>query len=571
MDEAVGVTNVIDGGEAILEAFRNLGVDYVISSPGSEWAPVWEAFARQKSNATPGPTYIDCGHETIAVNMALGYTQMTGRMQAVLLHAGTGLLQGSIGIHGAMFFEVPMIVMSGESLSYGEDPDYEPGTQWHRSLSVVGGPQRLVEPFVKWANQATSIHTLYQSTVRAGEIAQRVPKGPTYLCMPMETMMEDWTPPSRMHSVDPPARLQAMPADIEKVASLIRAAKLPVITTEVAGRDPEGFAALVALSELMAIPVVEGRGAACANFPKDHPLYLGAGGAAHLKQADLVLVVASRVPFYPPRNAPTNATIVVISDNPHKTFMVYQNLQADIYLEGDVASSLRCLTAALTGAGASAAQFDERRARWRTAHDSFLSGLRDVEAKAPRTGPVDPLILCEQLRAAMPLDTIYVDETVTYGTTVHQHLSWNSPQSFFRTPTGLGQGLGVALGVKLAARDRPVVLLTGDGSFLYNPVLAGLGAAKANDIPIIVIVFNNHEYKSMKRNHLDLYPRGVAKQTGIHFGNKVDTLDYAELAKLFGGFGKRVDDAAELKQVLGEALEATRAGKPVVLNVVMSR
>ena len=402
--------------------------------------------------------------------MALGYTQMTGRMQAVLLHAGTGLLQGSIGIHGATFFEMPMIIMSGEALSYGEDPDYEPGTQWHRSLSVVGGPQRLVEPFVKWANQATSIHTLYQSTVRAGEIAQRVPKGPTYLCMPMETMMEDWTPPGRMHKVEPPAKLQPSPADVERIAALIRAAKSPIITTEVAGRDLEGFAALVALAELMAIPVVEGRGAACANFPKDHPLYLGAGGIAHLKQADLILVVASRVPFYPPRNAPTDARIVVISDNPHKTFMVYQNLQADDYLEGDVASSLRCLINALSDGSASPPQVDERRARWRIAHDTFLNGLREAEAKAPRTGPVDPLILCEQLRAVMPKDTIYVDETVTYGTTVHQHLSWNLPQSFFRTPTGLGQGLGVALGVKLAAQTRPVVLLTGDGSFLYNPV-----------------------------------------------------------------------------------------------------
>ena len=71
-----------------------------------------------------------------------------------------------------------MIVMSGEALSYGEDPDYEPGTQWIRSLSVVGGPQRLVDPLVKWANQATSVHTIYQSTVRAGEMAQRAAEGP---------------------------------------------------------------------------------------------------------------------------------------------------------------------------------------------------------------------------------------------------------------------------------------------------------------------------------------------------------------------------------------------------------
>jgi acetolactate synthase-1/2/3 large subunit len=93
--------NIQDGGEAILEALRNLSVEYVISSPGSEWPSFWEALARQKKSGTPGPTYLDCGHETLAVSMATGYTQVTGRMQAVLLHAGAGLLQGSMAIYGA--------------------------------------------------------------------------------------------------------------------------------------------------------------------------------------------------------------------------------------------------------------------------------------------------------------------------------------------------------------------------------------------------------------------------------------------------------------------------------------
>src|SRR5215471_16239261 len=124
-----------DGGEAILEAFRNLGLDYIISSPGSEWSPVWEALARQKVNQKAGPGYIDCWHETLAVDIAMGYTQMTGRMQAALLA------------------EVPMVVLSGESLSLGEDPKLEIEPQWYRALSIVGGPQRLVEPVTKWATQ----------------------------------------------------------------------------------------------------------------------------------------------------------------------------------------------------------------------------------------------------------------------------------------------------------------------------------------------------------------------------------------------------------------------------------
>ena len=65
------MSNRLDGGEALLEAFRSLGIDYVISSPGSEWAPIWEAVTRQKIEGNAGPRYIDVWHETLAVDIAI--------------------------------------------------------------------------------------------------------------------------------------------------------------------------------------------------------------------------------------------------------------------------------------------------------------------------------------------------------------------------------------------------------------------------------------------------------------------------------------------------------------------
>ena len=201
-----------DGGEAVLEALRNLGVDYIISSPGSEWPPVWEALARQRANETPGPKYLNCWHETLAVTMAMGYTRATGRMQAVLLHAGVGLLQGAMGIHGAYISEVPMLVCSGESITYGEDPNFDPGAQWYRGLSVVGGPDRWAQPFVKWSSHVPSPFALYESVTRAGEMAQRVPKGPTFLDIPIEVMTAEWTPHARMGKTRrPPKQSPALP------------------------------------------------------------------------------------------------------------------------------------------------------------------------------------------------------------------------------------------------------------------------------------------------------------------------------------------------------------------------
>ncbi|MCH8746063.1 MAG: thiamine pyrophosphate-binding protein, partial [Chloroflexi bacterium] len=230
------MTQVQDGGEAILQAFRNLDIDYIISSPGSEWAPVWEALARQQINETAGPRYINCWHETLAVNMAIGYTRITGKLQAVLLHAGVGLLQGSIGIHSATLGEVPVLICSGEANSYGENPDLDPQGQWYRNLSVVGGPNRFADPFTKWSGQATSPYTLYEQLVRAGELAQRVPKGPTFLDIPIETMIHDWTPPAKMRKV-PSAPKTAPSADsIQQLAELLSRSKSPLIITESAGK-----------------------------------------------------------------------------------------------------------------------------------------------------------------------------------------------------------------------------------------------------------------------------------------------------------------------------------------------
>ena len=133
--------NTLDGGDAILEAIRDLGVKHILSSPGTEWSSIWEAMAKQTQQGQDGPKFMDCWHETLAVDIAAGYTLATGEMQAVLLHAGSGLLQGMMGVHGALIAGVPMLVISGESTTYGEQPDFDPGRQWIDNLSIVGGPQ----------------------------------------------------------------------------------------------------------------------------------------------------------------------------------------------------------------------------------------------------------------------------------------------------------------------------------------------------------------------------------------------------------------------------------------------
>ncbi len=558
-------SNELDGGEAVVEAFRRLDMDYIVSSPGSEWGPVWEALARQKVSGTRGPCFVETWHENLAVNMASGYTLVTGRPQAVLLHAGVGLLHGAMGILSAFQGEVPMVVLSGESVSLGEDPDLAIEPQWYGGLSV-GGPERLVEPMVKFARAVASPFTLHESIVRAGELAARPPLGPVYLNVPLEHMLHRWTPAPDARHVPAAPRRQPHADEIAKIARLLRQARNPVIVAETAGRDPAAFAALVALAEQGIIPVIGGINASFANFPTNHPLWLGIGEYDAVSESDLVLLVGGRAPWYPPHRRPTKGAIVAIHDNPLKTHMVYQNLHADHYLEGDIAASLTLLAAALPKADDAA-----RRQRWLRAHQTYLATRRAEVETARATAAIDPVALCAALAEALPADAIIVDETITHHPIVRRHLDYTAPQSYFRIFGGLGQGLGTALGVKLAARHRPVVLVTGDGGFLYNPIVQALGAAKAHELPLLTVVFNNGRYQAMKHGHVHHYPAGVSVNADLFYGVDIAGPDYAEFAKPFGGYGRKVEHQEALSAALAEALAAVAGGKTAILNVAITR
>ena len=559
-----------DGGEAMLAAFRQLGVDYILSSPGTEWAPVWEAMARQTSAGLAGPQFIDCWHETVAVNMATGYALVTGRAQAVLLHAASGLLQGSLGLQGALLSGVPMVVMSAESLTYGEQPGFDPGPQWIDNLSCVGGPQRLVEPLTKFATQVGSPDTLYGSVIRAGELAQRVPRGPTYLNVPFETMLADCPAPGGNRTVPAPPRLRAMPEDLEPVAAALCGAQNPLVITEAAGREPETYAALLALCETLALPVLEPGGALYANFPRDHPLHQGHDIAAHKDNADLVLVVRTRVPWYPARERPRDATVAILDETPHRNYMDYQNLQADLYLEGDVATSLADLLAAVEAIGYDSAKIEDRRRRLAVAHAEHAEAKQRKQNDARGKSPIDPIWLCTALGKVMPEDTIYLEEVTSHTPLLRQHIPCNAPQRFFTRQGGLGQGLALSLGVKLARPDQPVVALMGDGAMLYNPVLASLGAARDYGLPIMAVIFNNRRYASMRGSHLKVYPEGVAAREGRFYGVNINAPDFVQIAESFGAHGERVEDPDRLETALEVGLSATQAGKTAILDVALN-
>lgn len=554
----------LDGGEAVLAACRSAGVEVVFSSPGSEWAPVWEALARQRRDGADGPRYLDLMHETLAVAMATGYGLATGRPQLVLLHAVPGLLQGACGIHGALLSGVGMVVCSAESLRYG-DGGIDPGSQWYRNLSVVGGAQAVAAPFVKWSSGVGGAGTVYGTVSRAFEIARRAPAGPVYLDIPVEVLLEPWDPAAAcVRDTPAPGQRVSTDAELERAARLLAAAERPVIITESAGRHPDGFAALLELAELLAIPVVEPQSAVCANFPRSHPLHAGGSAAELAARADLVVLLCCRAPWYPPSDRPAAARVLVVDDVPHRPHLDYQVLGADQYLEGDVGPTVRALTAAVKALGV-----DEQRVAGRRAQ---REPAPDQPPDTPPDAPPTAAAVADLLRELLDPQAAVVDETITHSRVIAQHLRADTPGRYTYVQGGLGQGLGVALGIKLAAPEREVALTIGDGSFLYNPIVQSLAASRAHDLPVLVVVLNNHQYLSMKLNHLRFYPDGAAVREQDFRG--VDLAAQPELAALadpFGMLGLTVTTSGELRGALQQGLASVRAGTTAIVDVHVNR
>src|SRR5947199_154582 len=231
-----------------------------------------------------------------------------------------GALHATMALRAALHEHVPMVVLAGESIGFGEIPGPDPGHQWLRVLADTGGPARLVGDCVKWSYGLNTSALLPSTIQRACQLAMAAPQGPVFVSVPMEFLLETMaTNPPAVASI--PSVPAALPSAITELARLLAAAANPVIVTEEAGRTQRAVEHLVVLAERLGAPVVEGWHPAFVNFPRQHPLYGGIGRAAHLasylKDADLVFLLAAVAPWHPPSSAPGPATrVVVLSDDP---------------------------------------------------------------------------------------------------------------------------------------------------------------------------------------------------------------------------------------------------------------
>ena len=133
-----------------MRGLRAMGVERIFASPGSDWAPVWEALAAPHADRD-FPRYVSSRHEETAVAMAMGYAKATGKLPAVFLQTTVGSLHATMIVRAALHERIPMVVLAGESIGFAEPPGPKVGRQWlrlldrHRRSRPADGAVREVE------------------------------------------------------------------------------------------------------------------------------------------------------------------------------------------------------------------------------------------------------------------------------------------------------------------------------------------------------------------------------------------------------------------------------------------
>jgi acetolactate synthase-1/2/3 large subunit len=507
---------------AFLEALAEAGVRYIFASPGGAHPGLNEALAQvnAEGRAAAFPRLIVCPHETVALSAAHAYASVSRQPQAVFVHAGAGTQNLGGPTSNVLRARVPVLVFADAGLRGCGKYNYELRTGRH----------------------------VKQVVHRALQIARSEPAGPVYLVGPREVMEEPAEPCAADPADYPPVGPAALTDETTRdIATALAGARHPLIVTSYLGRNPDAVPALVQLAELLAIPVLESA-AFCVNFPGDHPLHAGyqfttAGPNQFLAEADVILVLDSDVPPIHATSRPSpDAAIYTVDIDPLKASMSMWHVPARRVAAADTKVAVEQITRfvrdnVLFAAG----EVETRRMVISAAHAARRAALESLEQ--PEAGVITPGYLTACVRELLAgTDALVLTEAITSYQMVAEHLRVSRPGSLLGSGgSSPGWTGGGAVGAKLAAPERTVVCLVGDGSFLSGVPSSAQWVARRYDTPALTVIYDDRLEPGA-----DL--PGVAQAAG-------------------GAYGATVSDPGELPGVLKDALAVVHGGRSAVISV----
>jgi acetolactate synthase-1/2/3 large subunit len=559
---------------AFLEALAEAGITRIFANLGSDHPGIIEALAQARAEGRAGdlPELIVCPHEIAALSAAHAHALVSRKPAAVIVHVDAGTQNMGGAISNAMRGRAPVLVFAGTApyTLRGELPGSR--NEFIHWIQDVHDQRGIMRGYVKYENEIRTGRNVKQLVHRAIQIATSEPAGPVYLIGPREVMEEPLTP----HAEDPAAYRPVEPGALthevaDEIARALAGARNPLIITGHLGRDPEAVPALVELAELLAIPVIESA-AFRMNFPADHPMHRGwqfttAEQNPLLAAADVLLVLDSDIPYIESNSKPSDdATIYVVDIDPLKSGMSLWHVPARRSAAANSKVAVGQIARFVRENGFDVDLVAARRTRVTAEHDAQRAAWDALER--PEDGVITPAYLTACVRDLLAdTDALVLTETVTNFQTVAEHLRVNKPGSYLGSGGGsLGWSGGGMVGAKLAAPERTVVSLVGDGTYLFSVPSVVQWMARRYGTPTLTVIYDNRGWRAPKQSTLGVHPAGAAAAADdfhVSFDPEADLPGIAIAAG--GAYGATVDDPAELPGVLKEALAAVHAGRSAVV------
>ncbi len=562
--------NLLNGGQIIIDYLIRENVPYIFGICGHGNISIIDAMYERADDIKT----ISVHHESVSGFMADVFYRVSGQPTATFTSCGPGSANLPIALGNAFLDSVPFLAITGNV----------PTSQFNR-----GAFQELyrhyqadfpstVQAYCKRVYQPTRGEQVPLMVRQAWKTMVTGRPGPVVLDVPFDIFKEaaaEETPRPEEWSRNISSRCGADPEGVVKTVDLLLAAERPVIVVGQGVRYGRATEELLALAEMLHIPVAasaSGLGA----IPVEHPLSLGLvqrGGtyqANHAcRQADVLLALGVRfddrtssswLPGYSFTIPPTK--LIHVDIDPEE---IGRNYPVTLGLMADVRTFVRQLLAELAARKIASEPAGPRR-KWLADIDTYRKTWNTFVAPGmiDESTPINPQRAAVEIDKALPEDAILVSDIGVHHNWLLQFCKPTRPDSLIGS-MGFGpMGFGVAgvLGAKLAAPDRPAVAVCGDGAFFMHANV--LGTAVEYDIPAIWVVWNNYAYGSIRglqRGYLD--NRELA--TDFHHPGSGEPYnpDFAAMARSAGVEGVSIDRPGDL----GDAIRAGIAsGKPYLID-----
>jgi benzoylformate decarboxylase len=534
------MTNVRD---VTYQLLRELGLTTVFGNVGS----TEETFLK---NFPSDFRYVLAPQEASVVGIADGYAQATRRPALVNLHT-TATANGIGNIATAFQNKTPLIVTAGQQTR--EMLLMEP---WLTNVE----PTMLPRPWVKWAYEPVRAEDIPAAFMRAVATALQPPAGPVFLSLPLGDWEQPCESPAVVRTVS--QRIGPDPLRLIEFAKTLAEAQSPVLIYGAAIARGNGWREGVAFAEALGAPVWAAPASERAPFPEDPPLYSGGLPFAmgplskKLEGHDVALIIGAPVfryyPYVPGPYLPNGLRLLHISDDPAET----SRAPVGDSLLGDPVLSLVALKEFFRDSKPKTTKARETLAHRMAPHaPGKISAAGDAKPTAAQ--------VFQALNEIRRPNTVLVEESPSNLGDLHKEWPVTEPDTFYTFSSGiLGGNLPASVGIALAERDsgrnRPVIVVMGDGSFQYS--VQSLWTAAQLHLPLLVIVLRNDEYCILKSF-------AVLEETPGVPGLDIPGFDPVSIAKGYGCDSERLEDLGAIKKA---AIAAWSKSKPTVLEIPIS-